>query len=217
MNKLTIAAIVTAVLSLIISCVTYLHASPKGMLFGASNPNCVSGSVTCYGDTLVQALWVTGIEFLAGNTTTPPTTATSLGQVSSVGSCAVATSSAAVITNPFAATSTVTVEVMALGFNATSTTINIGTTTLTSGLTSSSPGSTLAVSALQATATQATLISGQTTGIGSGQISAGSGSVSKIVVGPSENIGIFATSTYGNSGAVNYTPSSCTYKVLWRS
>lgn len=135
----------------------------------------------------------------------------------SVGTCNTASSSAFDIPNPYAATSTATLSIEQLGQEATSTTINVGTTTLASGLTSSNPGLTLAAGAVQATSSQATLVSGQTLGLGSGQISAGAGSVSKIVVGPSENVGEYATSTYGNAGALNYTPPSCVYKITWES
>lgn len=183
---------------------------PKNV-FGSTIGTC-GGSVTCFTELNVTNLWTTGIIAQGGLTA-----ATELQKSVSVGTCNTATSTAAIVANPFSATSTATIAIMQFGLNATSTSINIGTTTLASGLTSSNPGSTLASAALQATGTQATLVSGQTLGLGTGQISAGAGSVSKIVVGPSQSVGIFATSTYGNAGALNYTPSTCTYKISWDS
>lgn len=207
MNKLSIVALVTAVIAIILAGYALMligqHAQKA---LGASNPNCVSGTVTCYTDLLISGVRYLGAQTLAG----------SLAETSSEGTCSTATSSQAIITNPFLATSTASVELLVLGPNATSTTVTVGTTTLTSGLTSTNPGLSLVASALQATATQAVIVSGQTLGIGSGQVSAGSGSVGKVIVGPGESIGIYGTSTYGNAGALNYTPSTCNYKILWR-
>lgn len=143
------------------------------------------------------------------------TVATSIEQKASIGSCNTASSTAFVVTNPFAATSTAQVVDLVLGQQATSTTLYIGTTTKSSGLASTDISASLANAALQATSSQAFLISGVTAPLGSGQISSGSGSISRIVVGPSESIAMYATSTYGGGGAQNYTPSTCSYKLRW--
>ena len=128
--------------------------------------------------------------------------------------CNTASSTEFDIVNPEAATSTVKVWV-SFSPEATSTTLYIGTTTKASGLASSDISPTLANAAVVATATSPVLKSGATTNLGNGQISSGSGTLAEIVVGPKERIGMYATSTYGNAGAINYTQPGCTYKLLF--
>lgn len=143
------------------------------------------------------------------------TGSTGIDQVPSIGSCASATSTAFDIVNPFNATATAQVVSVVTASQATSTTFYIGTTTLASGLASTNISPSLANAALVATGTQSYMASGATSDLGSGQISSGVNTVSKIVVGPTENVAMYATSTYGNAGALNYTPTSCSYKIRW--
>lgn len=123
--------------------------------------------------------------------------------------CNTASSTMFSVANPFNATSTASIFMIGTG-NATSTTFSVGTTTAakSSGLALTDISASLVSGALVGTSSpQFTLISGITAPLGSGQISAGAGTINEIVVGPTSRVSGFATSTYGNAGAVGYTPS----------
>lgn len=147
------------------------------------------------------------------------TAATAEAEAVTIGSCATGTSTPFDVANPFSATSTASIDALTGFGQATSTSLYVGTTTQASGLASTNVSASLLNGAVISTSTQFSAISGITTQLGSGQISAGSGTIGKIIVGPNERIGAFATSTYGTTGAINYSPAltSCTYKIFWKS
>lgn len=139
------------------------------------------------------------------------TATTGLDQVPSIGSCAVATSTAFSVLNPYAATSTAIVWFYG-GAQATSSQLIVGTSTASTGLTSSSVSATLINASTPTTTTPFLIRSGLTTGA---MISAGAGTAGTVVVGPTQRVSGFSTSTYSNAGAVNYTNTTCTYKIRW--
>lgn len=178
--------------------------------FGVSNSNGVEADIGFWDAAGAASNFLGSLAFSSNVTTA------GIGFQGSAGTCGSATSTMFSIVNPTSATSTVEIDMMTLTGQATSTTFSIGTTTKSSGLALTDISPTLVNAALVATGTQATLISGFTTNLGNGQISSGTGSVDKIVVGPNERVAGYATSTYGGVGALNYTPAvSCTYKLLW--
>ena len=138
-------------------------------------------------------------------------------ETSTGGTCAAATSTWFDNANPFAATSTAMLTMWLPG-NATSTTMYVGTTTASSGITAASQlgySGTLVAGAVEATSSgQSYLISGQNSLLGTGQISAGTTVTKTILVGPTENVAAYATSTYGGIGALNYTQNPCTTWML---
>lgn len=173
---------------------------------------------------IIPGIWSDGVlalktflQFNAGVDATSAATSTSFIQTASVANCAAATSTSFVVANPFAATSTVAIELGIVSGQATSTTFSIGTTTKASGLALSDISPTLAAGVIAATTTQIAFRSGQTTQLGTGQVTSGAGSIGRIVVGPSESVAMFATSTFSGIGALNYTPglSACSFKLFW--
>lgn len=144
------------------------------------------------------------------------TVATGITQAPSIGSCASATSTLAVIANPFAATSTAQVVMLVGTGQATTTTFSVGTTTKSSGLALADISPSLVNGAVAATTTQFVLYSGGVSDLGSGQITSGSNTIGRVLVGPNENVAIFGTSTATGAGAANYTSGfSCLYKIRW--
>lgn len=140
-------------------------------------------------------------------------TGTLLGNQVSNGACLAASSTAFSILNPFAASSTASVVILNSGtLQATSTNYQVGTSTQATGLTTTLVSSSL-INSTVATATPSFYI-GSGINAGSGAISGGSTNTS-VVVGPSERVSMFATSTYGTTGAINYVNSGCTYKINW--
>lgn len=202
--------------------------------FGASLPTdgTVSrtlGTIYSYTNGLngIQAgIWSDGVlavksylQFNSGIDATSAATSTSYFETATVGSCpTLGTSTLAIVPNPFAATSTASLSFYGAG-QATSTSVWVGTTTVatTGSLALSDVSPSLASGAVIATTTQANFLSGGTAGLGTGQVTAGTGSTIRVIVGPSEKIGFYATSTYGTTGSVNYNPglTSCQYKLKW--
>ncbi len=140
------------------------------------------------------------------------------------GTFADATNTLAVITNPFNATSTIKYANIT-GVNSTSTIdILMGTSSLTTAQSVSfnnqiSP--TILNVATIATSTNFFAVNGVTV-YGTGANSAGTGSLTRIEIGPSERIFILATSTYSASSAAGNGPAinvgnlfSGTYKIVW--
>lgn len=212
MTKLQIAfGVVTIAL---LSAVIFIQLGSTRVFGAVNNSNC-GGSVTCFTDLSIGNFWSTGIAAYGPGTTA----ATEVQEQVLVGTCATGTSTPFDIANPFTSTSTATIENLDVVGQATSTDISIGTTTKSSGLAVTDVSPNLVRAATIATGTEATIISGLTTGLGSGQVSAGTGSQTRIVVGPTERIGAFATSTFGTTGAINYSPAitSCTYKIRFRT
>lgn len=130
--------------------------------------------------------------------------------------CNTATSTIFVIPNPANATTTASIQIFTGTGNATSTTFSVGTTTKSSGLALSDISGSLINAGLVATSTRFTFVSGITTPLGSGQSTSGSGTITKVVVGPSEKIGAFGTSTYTGVEATNYTPSFTSCRAVVR-
>lgn len=134
----------------------------------------------------------------------------------SSGSCASATTTLFSVANPMTSQSTSTAMVIIRGIGqATSTALTVGTTTSAVGLTSSTVSSTLVNAATIATTTPFYIESGLTGS--STPTPAGSGTTREVVVGPSERIGAFATSSASGAGAAGYVGglTSCTYRILW--
>ena len=119
------------------------------------------------------------------------------------------------VLNPWNATSTVSLDFVSGLGQSTSTQISVGTTTQATGLALANLSVDFVNAATIATTTQFAVIGGQTGGLGTSQISAGT-SFAKAIVGQSEYVSAFATSTYGNAGAINYTPGlNCTYGITF--
>ncbi len=210
MNKLSTLALFTGVLALAISgVVAFKVFGHVAETVGASSPNCINGSVTCYTDLLIS-----GVSYLGGETTR-----TNVARRASAGAVATGTSTLFSVANPFSATSTATIVYLDVVGQATSTAVYVGTSTASSGLVAADVSASLINAGVIATGTEATFISGMTTGLGTGQASSGSGSQFTIIVGPSERVSGFATSTYGGVGALNYSPAatSGTYKIIWQN
>lgn len=174
----------------------------------------LGAAVACGGNTtcLVGDLYLTA-DFVLGGTNI----SNALHQQVTSGSCASGTSTLFAIANPFTSgTSTASIEMLTGTGQATSTTFSVGTTTKSTGLALTDISPTLVNGGVAATTTNFSMLSGQSTNLGTGQVSSGSNTLSKIVVGPSELIGAFGTSTATGAGAANYTPGiTCTYKVKW--
>lgn len=200
-----------ALVAIVIAIGAYFHGSVQTVVktFGAA-VSC-GGNTTC----LIGDLNLTGaFSFGSGDPSV------SYQQQESVGTCNagafVASSTQFVVSNPFAATSTATIDTLIGAGQATSTTFSVGTTTLSTGLALANVSPSLVNNALVSTTSVSFYVNpGQTSALGTGQVTAGT-SVNKIVVGPTENIAMFATSTYTGVGALNYTPGiTCTYKIRW--
>lgn len=130
----------------------------------------------------------------------------------SIGSCAgLATSTQFAVANPFGATSTAFVRVIATA--ASSTVLEVGTSTRSTGQTLTSVSPTL-INATIPTSTTAQLVSGVLVG-SAGYLTPGAATFAKIVVGPNDFVGAFASSTY----ITGFTQgiASCTYKIVWES
>lgn len=129
-----------------------------------------------------------------------------------------------IITNPFAATSTVSYAKIQGTAGTSTVDLLVGTTTQTSAITNNSQISpTLVNDTLVATSTQFYSMAGVPVGPGGGYKAPGAGTFYSIVVGPSESIGILATSSYaassatGNSGLTNPTETfNLTYTIEWQ-
>lgn len=146
------------------------------------------------------------------------TAATSVSEQVSTGSCTAATSTPFAVANPFTATSTATLQSFQGVGNATTTLLYVGTTTQASGLALANLSPTLVNAASVATTSQFFTSSGITVGPGTGYLSSGSNTFRTIVVGPSEYVSAFATTTTSGMGTNyvgNYT--SCTYKIRWQN
>lgn len=140
-----------------------------------------------------------------------------LAQVTA-GTCVTGTSTVFDIVNPFAATSTASLSMFHGQNLATTTSFSVGTTTLPSGVVAATISPTLVNAASLASSSQFDVQGGQTTALGAGQVSAGSATVAKIIVGPSERLAGYATSsiaTQGSSRAAEIGLGSCTYKIKW--
>lgn len=168
---------------------------------------------------LVTASGVLGSVFQLLGGTTAATSLQCTGSVGTVALSGTATASSTLfdVANPLAATSTAEVFIPNGKGQATTTLLSIGTTTQASGLALSNVSASLASSVSAATTTQFSLLSGVTSPLGTGQVSAGSGTILRVMVGPSERIGAFGTSTATGAGAANYSPGLAggTYKIRW--
>ena len=129
------------------------------------------------------------------------------------GSLSTGTSTLQIIANPFNATSTITQSQIQIIGMATTSSIIMGTTTATSGLTISNVTASLINTASIAKGSQVFVSGGITLG-NSGYVSAGSGTVNEIVVGPLESVGIFASTTAGTYG--NASVTSGVYTIEWQ-
>lgn len=120
-------------------------------------------------------------------------------------SCNAASSTGAVVVNPFGASSTASIMLFTKA-NATTTSLVVGTTTRsrTYGLSSSDVSPTL-VNVTIASNTPETLRSGVTVGFPT----AGAGTFLEIGVGANENIGIFSTSSVSGVGSAGYVNLGC--------
>ncbi len=153
-----------------------------------------------------------------------------ISQTPSIGSCVnAATTTEFAVANPFNATTTVEVDMINLGGNATTTNLQVGTSTsagtfnggtgLWTGV-SASLINTASTTGSIATSTVYWGISGNTltqtvNGSGLGFLSAGANTVSKILVGPKEFVVGYATGTSATAG-FNGNFSTCAYKLKWQ-
>lgn len=131
----------------------------------------------------------------------------------------VGSSTQLVIPNAFAATTTAQVTIITGAGQATTTLFSMGTTTQTTGLSLATVSDAFVNGASVATGTVSFVaLPGMSTNLGTGQISAGAGTTKTVVLGPTENIGLYATSTATGAGAKFYTPGlSCVVKVKFEN
>ena len=131
----------------------------------------------------------------------------------SVGTCA-SSGTLFSVSNPFAATSTAELVLMVGTGNATTTTLNVGTST--SATVTSQVGS-LVKTVSVATTSKFAIASGSTLALGTGQVSSGTNSVIRTVVGPSQRVTAFATTTAVGAGAKSFSAgfAGCKYKIQW--
>ncbi len=172
-----------------------------------------------------QQFWVNAIghEFLGGNTRS-----TALETQETVGSCGedvtsvagysginyAASSTLFGLQNPYAATSTATLNILNATGQATTTTLEVGTSTTATGIASATISPTF-VNASVATTAPATFTPGVSVG-SLGFESAGTGTFKTVQVGPKDYIVAYATSTATGAGAANYIPGLvCSYKIKW--
>lgn len=209
-KKLGIAALAALVL---VGIYAFVHSSHKDSVAQAAPSNC-GGSVTCFTDVAVSNLYSTVRFWLGGSTDS-----TAVSEIPTIGSCNTASSTLFAVANPFNATSTVTVQSVEITGQATTSSLLVGTSTKSTGLASTDVSATL-VNSSNGIATSSLVFtsSGITVGPGTGYLSAGSNTFRTIVVGPSENLVAYSTTTATGAGAANYTPgfSSCSYKATWR-
>lgn len=180
-----------------------------------------------------SSAFMTDQYFSIGSSTPNGVSPTAIGgsfnktEVITAGTCATASSTLFSIKNPLNATSSVSVTITGIG-QASSSNLTIGTSSplLSSGYKQNDLSGSLVynLGVAIATTSQFYIRSGQITGLGTGQAPAGTSTaavVSSILVGPTENLGAFSTSTYPiGGGAVggigNYVPGqTCTYKADW--
>lgn len=207
MSKFTLG---TALVAILIATLAYFHTGVGKAVTALGTAVSCAGNTTC----IVGDLNLSGAFAFGG---VDPSS--DLQQQVSLGTCNTgayaASSTQFAVQNPFNATSTVAVETLYGTGQATTTSFSIGTSTRATGI-ASTIGKTLASAAKVATSTQFYLISGQTTLLGSGQISSGT-TVSKIVVGPTQYVAMYATSTATGAGSKRYTAGlTCTYKLRWQ-
>lgn len=154
-------------------------------------------------------------QIFLGNTTA----AGSIGSIASTGSCNAgsyaASSTLFAVANPFAATSTVTLQVISGTGQATTTSLAVGTSTTATGVATTIGGTLANISA--GTTTPFWTSGGVTVG-SAGYVSAGANTFRTIVVGPNDFVVAVGTSTATGAGAANYSPGlSCAYKMEWKN
>jgi hypothetical protein len=190
------------------------HGSLQGSISPAGNPS--SNFTYVEVSDALQADSLFGIGGAIG-TNSSITKAVSTGACNGTfgGTSFAASSTLAVIKNPLTATSSVSIKVFGIG-QATTSSLQVGTTTAPSGLASTISSNLVNTTNGLATTTQFYIGSGMTAGLGTGQVSAGSGTIGNIIVGPAESIGLFSTSTATGAGAANYIPGqTCNFKIDW--
>ena len=219
MNKSTIVVGVIAVIALVLWGWAVLSpASPASVLVGNIPGNTLSPTGVYLPNPTVLDFLETRIadvadkQFMLGGATVT----TGIDQVASIGSCTgvTATSTLFSITNPFAATSTVTFVSLYIGGNATTSTLTMGTSTAS---TLGSPSASLIGGVTLATSTTYYISGGVTVVSSPSQLSPGASAVRTMVVGPSQTISAVATSTATGAGAAQYSPNftTCSYKLKW--
>lgn len=174
----------------------------------------VGSSASDIQNTLYSGI-VTTQMFIGGTTA-----ASSIGTVVSTGSCNTGAYAASTtefaIANPFNATSTVILQVIAGTGQATTTTFQVGTSTASTGIVSTTISPTMAN--FSAATTSPFWVSGGITVGSAGYLSAGANTFHTIVLSPNEFVVGFATTTATGGGASAFTPGvACTYKLEWKN
>lgn len=213
-NKLKIVLSILGVVLVLLVGYELLKGSPvAGNTFPPAN---CGGTVTCFTDVAANNVFASVESWLGGSTD-----ATALQRTVTTVNCSAgiyaASSTLAATLNPFNATSTASITRFFGTGQATTSNLLIGTSTAATGLisTSVSPSLVNSTNGL-ATTTSVFIMSGGTSAIGTGQVTSGTGTVGKIVVGPSEYVSAFSTSTASTVGAANYVPGqSCYYTIEW--
>lgn len=147
------------------------------------------------------------------------TAASSVGATVSSGTCNAgsyaASSTQFAVQNPFGATSTATLFTVSGTGQSTSSSLLIGTSTQSTGILSTvSP---TLVNVTVATSAPFFVAGGVTVG-STGYLSSGANTFRTVVVGPTDYIVGFSTSTATGAGAAQYTPGiTCAYKIEWRN
>ncbi len=214
-TKIIVGSVIAVAVIVILALFLRGREAPAGSAAIPTQPTVPSQATVYYG---TESIGTAGTLYQAGNPYNSGDIY--LATYVSVGTCASsATSTEFSIQNPFgAATSTATVESISGIGQATSTNFLVGTSTASSVNYLTTNISPTLVNATIATGTpQFYISSGLTTGLAAN--SPGTNSVRTIVVGPSLYLLGFATSTYGNAGALNYklpALTSCTYKITWK-
>lgn len=164
--------------------------------------------------TFVQA----GSEFILGGAAGSGgsyATASMRSQRPSIGSCAgEATSTQFAIVNPYAATSTVEIQIVGVN-HATSTLFQVGTSTSAFPTSSTSLSPTL-INTTFSTSSKFAVWSGITVG-SAGYPGSGSGTFTRLVVGPNDFVVGYATTSYNVASGAALGPTSCTYKAVWQN
>lgn len=199
-----------------------IDTSGSGQSFGAVN----GGNVTNFDAVqTINGYWVGVVKVLGVlssgySVSSIGSSAGTLDSSAAVGtSCNTASSTLFAVAPPSSATSTVSLIVMNIGGNATTSNLLVGTSTKSTGLAASDVAPALVNSSNGvSSSTVVWTSSGSVTG-GGGFIASGTGTQLRIPVKPGEFVVGFSTSTATGGGAAQYSPgfTTCTYKILYQS
>lgn len=231
-----VQAIVVSVITTLLVLVGLVMFAPKtaSQAFGANLPT--DGTVSNTTGTIYASAGVftdgpvslyNYLQFQSGTAAASAATSTSYEMTGQATSCITSSSTVFAIQNPFAATSTLVVDSFSGTMGATTSDMLVATSTTPAPATGLSATSSLGANIFQIAAVAANTkfysVAGVTIGPGKGYTNPkgipGSNSFQTIVVGPSEWVIGFSTSTGSGSGGTASgqvsVPSSCTFHSHW--